>query len=193
MRVVDHVDLAAALENLVAAETELVDLLTLLDASCFCLPLGEAVARVGCHVYGCCWGRPTGTARGLCYHSPDAKVVRCKPHLRGVPLHPAQLYGALSSAVLFAVFLYGVDLYNHGYLWEAHEAWEGLWHQAKRDALQAEFLQGLIQCAAAALKVVVEIEETQASFVMEGGTLLPEPGSPEEEAWKALDEQAGAP
>lgn len=35
--------------------------------------------------------------------------------------------------------------------------------------------------------VVVEIEETQASFVMEGGTLLPEPGSPEEEAWKALD------
>jgi hypothetical protein len=50
-------------------------------------------------------------------------------------------------------YLFGVDLYNHGYLWEAHEAWEGLWHSAKHDALQAEFLQGLIQCAAAALKV----------------------------------------
>ena len=50
-------------------------------------------------------------------------------------------------------YLYGVDLYNHGFLWEAHEAWEGLWHSAKHDALQAEFLQGLIQCAAAALKV----------------------------------------
>jgi hypothetical protein len=50
-------------------------------------------------------------------------------------------------------YLYGVDLYNHGYLWEAHEAWEGLWHSAKHDALQAEFLQGLIQCTAAALKV----------------------------------------
>lgn len=50
-------------------------------------------------------------------------------------------------------YLYGVDLYNHGFLWEAHEAWEGLWHLAKRDPLQADYLQGLIQCAAACLKV----------------------------------------
>ena len=49
-------------------------------------------------------------------------------------------------------YLFGVDLYNAGFLWEAHEAWEGLWHRAKHDELQAEFLQGLIQCAAAALK-----------------------------------------
>lgn len=53
-------------------------------------------------------------------------------------------------------YLHGVDLYNHGYLWEAHEAWEGLWHRAKHDALQAEFLQGLIQCAAASLKIPME-------------------------------------
>ena len=50
-------------------------------------------------------------------------------------------------------YLWGVDLYNHGYLWEAHEAWEGLWHRAKHDAHQAELLQGLIQCSAAALKI----------------------------------------
>ncbi len=50
-------------------------------------------------------------------------------------------------------YLHGIDLYNHGYLWEAHEAWEGLWHQAKHDPHQADHLQGLIQCAAAALKV----------------------------------------
>ena len=50
-------------------------------------------------------------------------------------------------------YLYGIDLYNHGYLWEAHEAWEGLWHPAKSDPIMADFLQGLIQCAAAALKV----------------------------------------
>lgn len=53
-------------------------------------------------------------------------------------------------------YLYGVDLYNHGYLWEAHEAWESLWHPAKHDALQAEHLQGLIQCAAASLKIPME-------------------------------------
>lgn len=50
-------------------------------------------------------------------------------------------------------YLWGVDLYNHGYLWEAHEAWEGLWHASKHDPVQASCLQGLIQCAAACLKV----------------------------------------
>ncbi|MFT5288702.1 MAG: hypothetical protein ACI8QS_002316 [Planctomycetota bacterium] len=50
-------------------------------------------------------------------------------------------------------YLFGVDLYNHGYLWEAHEAWESIWHPSKHDAQQANHLQGLIQCAAACLKV----------------------------------------
>ncbi|MCZ6596481.1 MAG: DUF309 domain-containing protein [Planctomycetota bacterium] len=53
-------------------------------------------------------------------------------------------------------YLYGVDLYNHGYLWEAHEAWEGLWHAAKQDPLQADHLQGLIQCTAACLKIQMD-------------------------------------
>jgi hypothetical protein len=55
-----------------------------------------------------------------------------------------------------ADYLWGVDLYNHGFLWEAHEAWEGLWHAAKHDVRQALFLQGLIQCAAACLKIAME-------------------------------------
>ena len=50
-------------------------------------------------------------------------------------------------------YLFGVDLYNAGFFWEAHEVWEGLWHSAKHDALQADFLQGLIQCSAACLKI----------------------------------------
>ena len=50
-------------------------------------------------------------------------------------------------------YLWGVDLYNHGYLWEAHEVWEGLWHAAKHDPPQADVLQALIQCAAACLKI----------------------------------------
>lgn len=53
-------------------------------------------------------------------------------------------------------YLYGCDLYNHGYLWEAHEAWEGLWHQAREDRDQADLLQGLIQCAAACLKIPMD-------------------------------------
>ncbi len=47
-------------------------------------------------------------------------------------------------------YLYGVDLYNFAYWWEAHEAWEGLWHQAEAD--YRLFLQGLIQVSAALIK-----------------------------------------
>ena len=47
-------------------------------------------------------------------------------------------------------YLYGVDLYNFAYWWEAHEAWEGLWHQAE-DTYRL-FLQGLIQVSAAHIK-----------------------------------------
>ncbi|MDA1263705.1 MAG: DUF309 domain-containing protein [Planctomycetota bacterium] len=66
---------------------------------------------------------------------------------------PAQPYLPAEGWRTNEEYLYGVDLYNHGYLWEAHEAWEGLWHPAKVDDLLADFLQGLIQCTAASLKV----------------------------------------
>ncbi|NOT31125.1 MAG: DUF309 domain-containing protein [Planctomycetes bacterium] len=54
-----------------------------------------------------------------------------------------------------APYLWGADLYNHGFLWEAHESWEGLWHVSKPNRIQALFLQGLIQCAAAWLKIAM--------------------------------------
>jgi hypothetical protein len=50
-------------------------------------------------------------------------------------------------------YLEGIDLFNHGYYWEAHEVWEGLWHAAGRRGTVADFLKGLIKLAAAAVKV----------------------------------------
>jgi hypothetical protein len=50
-------------------------------------------------------------------------------------------------------YLWGADLYNAGFPWEAHEAWEGLWRVAAPGAHRA-LLQGLIQCAAAAVKAL---------------------------------------
>ncbi len=50
-------------------------------------------------------------------------------------------------------YLYGVDLYNAGFYWEAHESWEELWHRSKGRPHQAQFIQGLIQCSASLLKV----------------------------------------
>ncbi len=49
-------------------------------------------------------------------------------------------------------FLYAIDLFNHGYFWEAHEAWEALWHAVGRTGTEAKFLKGLIKIAAAGVK-----------------------------------------
>lgn len=50
-------------------------------------------------------------------------------------------------------YLYGVDLFNCGYYWEAHEAWEALWDACDRSGRTADFLKGLIKLAAAGVKV----------------------------------------
>ena len=50
-------------------------------------------------------------------------------------------------------YLYGCDLYNHAYWWEAHESWEGLWQLTDKAGCQGQFLQTLIQVAACHLKL----------------------------------------
>ncbi len=50
-------------------------------------------------------------------------------------------------------YLYGIDLFNHQYYWEAHEAWEGLWKMERRPSDCAHFLQGLIQLSAMGVKM----------------------------------------
>lgn len=51
-------------------------------------------------------------------------------------------------------YLWGIDLYNHGYPWEAHESWEGPWRLAARNTSVRHYLQGLIQCSAAVVKAM---------------------------------------
>lgn len=50
-------------------------------------------------------------------------------------------------------WLFGVDLFNAFFFWEAHESWESLWAVKPRDSVPARMLQGLIQLAAALLKI----------------------------------------
>ena len=49
--------------------------------------------------------------------------------------------------------MYGLDLFNHGYYWEAHEVWEQIWHAAGRTGPVGSFIKGLIKLAAAGVKV----------------------------------------
>ncbi len=50
-------------------------------------------------------------------------------------------------------WLWGIDLFNAFYFWEAHEAWEVLWAGKPRESAPGQLLQGLIQVAAALLKI----------------------------------------
>lgn len=52
-----------------------------------------------------------------------------------------------------ADFVRGVALFNAGYYWEAHEAWEFLWHAHGRSGPAADVLRGLIKLAAAGVKL----------------------------------------
>lgn len=49
-------------------------------------------------------------------------------------------------------YLRGIDLFNAGFYWESHEAWEAVWIAAGRQGTTAEFLKGLIKLAAAGVK-----------------------------------------
>lgn len=76
-------------------------------------------------------------------------------HLHGVaPVDVSEEAAALATNWRGSPqFCYGVDLYNFAYWWEAHEAWEALWHKfAAGDPFRAA-LQALIQTAAAHLKL----------------------------------------
>ena len=50
-------------------------------------------------------------------------------------------------------YLRGIELFEYGYYWEAHEVWESLWLAAGRTGPIADFLKGLIKLAAAGVKL----------------------------------------
>jgi predicted metal-dependent hydrolase len=47
----------------------------------------------------------------------------------------------------------GIELFDAGYYWEAHEVWEELWHACGRIGTTADILRALIKLAAAGVKV----------------------------------------
>jgi predicted metal-dependent hydrolase len=65
-------------------------------------------------------------------------------------------------------WLYGVDLFNRFYFWEAHEAWEGLWAAVEGGSSASLLLQGLIQIAAALLKTHMGVLSAARALSSEG-------------------------
>jgi hypothetical protein len=74
--------------------------------------------------------------------------------LTGLPADPPSRRRALTARLADnSRWLYALDLFNEGFYWEAHEAWESFWNALGRTTLEAQFVQGLIHLAAAAVKI----------------------------------------
>jgi predicted metal-dependent hydrolase len=71
----------------------------------------------------------------------------------GHSYHVEPIPVAAEASLSSDAFLWGLDLFNHGYYWEAHEAWEGLWQVADRDRPLRMLFKGLILLAAAGVKI----------------------------------------
>ena len=65
-------------------------------------------------------------------------------------------------------YLFGIDLLNHGYWWEAHEALEAVWAAAGRRTNTGFFVQGLIQVAVAHLKKFQGLHDVAARMAQTG-------------------------
>ncbi len=72
---------------------------------------------------------------------------------RGHSYHVEPIPVAAEASLGSDAFLWGLDLFNHGYYWEAHEAWEGLWQVADRDGPLRMLFKGLILLSAAGIKI----------------------------------------
>ena len=71
----------------------------------------------------------------------------------GHSYHVAPIPVAAEASLGSDVFLWGLDLFNHGYYWEAHEAWEGLWQVVDRGVPSRMLFKGLILLSAAGVKI----------------------------------------
>jgi phosphatidylglycerol---prolipoprotein diacylglyceryl transferase len=63
-------------------------------------PLGQFIGRIGCFMAGCCYGRSCELPWAVTFNHPETLA------LRGVPLHPAQLYESFLALGVFGFMLW---------------------------------------------------------------------------------------
>jgi predicted metal-dependent hydrolase len=89
------------------------------------------------YVPGGGWPHPKSHPAGHSYHIIESKPLAIDPaRWRESPEYQS-----------------GIELFNAGYYWEAHEVWEGLWHAAGRSGDIADFFKALIKLAASGVKL----------------------------------------
>ena len=63
------------------------------------IAIGHAIGRLGCFCAGCCYGKPTDLPWAVTFTSPESLAIR------GVPLHPTQIYESGAELLNFAILL----------------------------------------------------------------------------------------
>jgi predicted metal-dependent hydrolase len=106
----------------------------------------EALHPRGVHevLLGCIPGNPTGSALRDAKVSVDGIARQVDSRILG------GRFGHWAIIPMSDGLKRGIDLFNSGRYWDAHEAWEHEW-MADRKGLDAGFYKGLIQVAAGCL------------------------------------------
>jgi predicted metal-dependent hydrolase len=104
------------------------------------------------------------------------RICQASPHPvrdpTGHSYHVEPIRVAAEASLSSDAFLWGLDLFNHGYYWEAHEAWEGLWRVADRDGPLRMLFKGLILLSAAGVKIRERKNAAAARHAMRAAALL---------------------
>ncbi|MBL4892172.1 MAG: DUF309 domain-containing protein [Rhizobiaceae bacterium] len=70
----------------------------------------------------------------------------------------------------------GLDLYRHGYFWEAHEVLEAVWMQCPQNSVERYFVQAIIQITNARLKLIMKRPKAAGRLFDKASTLFHEAG-----------------
>ncbi|MFZ7110530.1 MAG: prolipoprotein diacylglyceryl transferase [Desulfatiglandales bacterium] len=62
--------------------------------------LGQGIGRIGCFMAGCCYGKSTDLPWGIIFSHPKSLAPL------HVPLHPTQIYSALTGFIIFLVLMW---------------------------------------------------------------------------------------
>ena len=90
----------------------------------------------------------------------------------GQSYHVEPIPVAADASLGSDAFLWGLDLFNHGYYWEAHESWEGLWQVADRDGPVRMLFKSLILLSAAGVKIREHKNAAAAHHAQRAAALL---------------------
>lgn len=116
----------AVLFGIIFLKRKKVNILKVMDLIAPLIVLGLGLARVGCFLNGCCFGKPTSLPWGVVFpaNSPPRWVF--SEHIR---IHPTQLYESIAGVCMFLILLMieKKKRFSYGYLFGIFLATYGGW------------------------------------------------------------------